>query len=153
MCSAKQTPSLSLLWPGWEQHQWAAGQFLPKSEEFGLQSLSNSKSFIFSFIFIYSIAKLSPSSSSSWAELALFLISPTTYPALPPPHILRNHHHISCAATTRASSEIAGNDQNLLTNICRSTLVKLKTIEKIEDDLHGRLLKWKMTKIAKNWKN
>jgi hypothetical protein len=67
------------------------------------------------------VAKLSPSSSSSWAELALFLIS--------------------CTATTRASSEIAENDQNLLTNICRSTLVKLKTIEKIEDDLHGRLLK------------
>ena len=24
---------------------------------------------------------------------------PTTYPAQPPPHILRNHHHISCATT------------------------------------------------------
>ena len=30
----------------------------------------------------------------------------TTYPAQPPPHILRNYHHISCATTTRASSEI-----------------------------------------------
>ena len=37
-------------------------------------------------------------------------------------------HQISCATTTRASSEIAGNEQNLLINICRSTLVELKTI-------------------------
>jgi hypothetical protein len=73
----------------------------------------------------FDFAKLSPSSSSSWAEIALFLIYPTTFTAPPPPHILRNHHHISCATTTRASSEIDGNDQNLLTNICRSTLVKL----------------------------
>ena len=29
------------------------------------------------------IAKLSPSSSFSWAELALILISPTTYPLQP----------------------------------------------------------------------
>ena len=51
---------------------------------------------------------------------------------------VRNHHHISCATATRASSEIAGNDQNLLTIICWSTLVKLKIIEffgKMEDEL------------------
>jgi hypothetical protein len=93
-------------------------------------------------VYFRGIAKLSPSSSSSWAELALFLISPTTYPAPPPLHILRHHHHISCATTTRASSEIDGNDQHLLTNICRSTLVKLKTIEFILKN--GRRPSWKI---------
>jgi hypothetical protein len=90
----------------------------------------------------FEFAKLSPSSSSSWAELALLLISLTTNPALKPPHILRNHHHISCATTTQASSEIAGNDQNFLTNICWSTLVKLKTIEFFLKN--GRRPSWKI---------
>ena len=48
----------------------------------------------------------------SWAELALILFPPARPPTRPP---------------TRTSSEIAGNQQNLLSNICRSTLVELKT--------------------------
>jgi hypothetical protein len=63
------------------------------------------------------IAKLRPSSSFSWVELALFLMSPTAYPSPPPLHILRHLHHISCAPTTRTKSEIAGNEQNWLFNI------------------------------------
>ena len=80
------------------------------------------------------IAKLSPRSSSSWAEFSfIFSFSPPT-PTHPP---------------TRASSEIAGNEQNLLFNIGRSTLVEYKSILKIlkkwkttsmEDDLSGRQL-------------
>jgi hypothetical protein len=58
-----------------------------------------------------------PQYQLSWAELALLLISP----AARPPHILRRHLHISCATTFRTSSEIAGNQLNLLCNICRST--------------------------------
>ena len=70
------------------------------------------------------IAKLSPSQSLRWAELALILISPT-----------------------RESSDLAGNQQNMLCNICRSSTVEPKTICKIlqiwkttsmEDDLHER---------------
>ena len=72
------------------------------------------------------IVKLSPSSSSSWAELVLFSIYTPTHP---PP--------------ARNSSEIAGNQVNLLCNICRSTPVEpkiiwKKKIEKSEEDLHGR---------------
>ena len=59
------------------------------------------------------IAKLSPSSSSSWAELVVILISPTHHP------------------TTRESSEIAGNQPNMLCNICRTSPVEPKPIFKI----------------------
>ena len=48
----------------------------------------------------------------SWAELALILFPPARPPARRP---------------VRTSSEIAANEQNLLSNICRSTLVELKT--------------------------
>ena len=83
-----------------------------------------------------------PQSQLSWAELALLLISP----AARPPHILRRHLHISCATTIQTSSEIAGNQLNLLCKICRSTPEHLKIILNIlkmwkttsrEDDLRG----------------
>ena len=60
---------------------------------------------------------------------------------------------------TRASSEIAGNEQNLLSNIGRSTLVESKSILKIlekgkttsmEDDLSGRRPQWKTTSVEDN---
>jgi hypothetical protein len=67
------------------------------------------------------IAKLSPRSNSSWAEFSyIFSFSPPT--------------------STKASSEIAGNEQNLLFNIDRYTLVEYKSIFKTtleEDDLSG----------------
>ena len=60
------------------------------------------------------------------AELALFSINPATHHQPPTP----TH------PPTRNISEIAGNEQNLLSNIGRSTLVELKTLLKnMEDDL------------------
>ena len=89
-----------------------------------------------------SYCQAQPQSQLSWAELALLLISP----AARPPHILRRHLHISCATTIQTSSEIAGNQLNLLCKICRSTPEHLKIILNIlkmwkttsrEDDLRG----------------
>jgi hypothetical protein len=61
---------------------------------------------------IFNVAKLSPRSSSGWAEFSfIFSFSPPT--------------------PTQTSSEIAGNEQNLLFNIGRSTLVEYKLILKI----------------------
>ena len=73
------------------------------------------------------IAKLSPRSSSSWAEFSFILsFSPPT----PTPH-------------PRASSEIAENEQNLLFNICRSTLEEYKSILK-------NFKKWKTTSMEED---
>ena len=94
------------------------------------------------FIFVSPYCQAQPQSQLSWAELALLLISP----AARPPHILRRHLHISCATTIQTSSEIAGNQLNLLCKICRSTPEHLKIILNIlkmwkttsrEDDLRG----------------
>ena len=78
-----------------------------------------------------------PQFQLSWAELALFLIPPAARPAGHPPG--------------RSSSELAGNQHNLLCNIGRSTQVELKTIcqnfEKMEDDLQGRRPPGKTTSI------
>ena len=56
-----------------------------------------------------SYCQAKPQSQLSWAELALLLISPAAHPP------------------GRTSSELAGNQLNLLCNICRSTQVHLKT--------------------------
>ena len=66
----------------------------------------------------------------SWAELALILFPPA--PARPPGR-----------PPGRTSSEIIGNQQNLLSNNCRSTPVEHETILKMwkttsmEDNLNG----------------
>ena len=56
--------------------------------------------------------------------------------------------------TPQASIEIAGNEQTLLFNICRSTLVEyksiLKNLKKMEDDLSGRRPHWKTTSVEYN---
>ena len=83
-----------------------------------------------------------PQSQLSWAELALILFPPA--PGRPP---------------VRTSSEIAGNERNLLSSICRSTLVELKFgFEKLkrwkttsmEDDLNGRRPQWNTTSMENN---
>ena len=56
-----------------------------------------------------------------WAELVVFLL----YPA--PAHLA------GARPPTQNSSEIDGNKQNSISNICRSTLGELNTI--LEDDL------------------
>ena len=65
-----------------------------------------------------------PKTQLSWAESTLMLINPATRPPV------------------RTISEKAGNEQNLLFNICRSTLAELKTIfgnfNMVEDDIHER---------------
>jgi hypothetical protein len=75
---------------------------------------------------------------AGWLSLALFSFTPTTRPA------------------GRNSSEIDGNQQNLLSNSCRSTLVKQKPVWKylkrwkttsMEDDLNGRQPQWKTTSM------
>ena len=54
---------------------------------------------------------------------------------------------------TRTSSEIAGNEQNLLFNIGRSTLVEYTSVLKkwkttsMEDNLSGRQPQWKITSV------
>jgi hypothetical protein len=48
---------------------------------------------------------------------------------------------------TRNSNEIAGNKQNLISTICRSTLGELKVLRQMEDDINF-LGKWKTTSIV-----
>ena len=80
---------------------------------------------VFLFIILYALyCQAQP--QLQLAELALFSICPT-----------------------RNNMEIAGNEQNLLSNICRYTLVELTTILKfwMEDNLNGRRPPQKMTSM------
>ena len=101
-----------------------------------------------------------PSSAQALAKLGWVSLSFDSS-STRPPHILRHHHHISCAATIQTSSEIAENWLNLLCNICRYTPLELKTILSIlkrwkttsrEEELNGRwplitgiFVKWETT--------
>ena len=90
----------------------------------------------------YCQAQPNPNSSSSWlAEFSLILIY---------------SYHPAGRPAVRNSSEIDGNQQNLLSNSCRSTLVKQKPVWKylkrwkttsMEDDLNGRQPQWKTTSM------
>jgi hypothetical protein len=74
-----------------------------------------------------SFCQAQPKPQLSWAELALFS-SYTSPPARP---------------ASQNSSEIAGNQPNMLFNICRSTTVEVVAALKISK--YGRQHQWKMT--------
>ena len=84
-------------------------------------------------------AKLSPTWAAqvlaqlSWAEWALILFPPARPPA---------------RQSARTSSEIAGNEQNWLFNIGRSTLVEYKSV--LNNLKNGRQPQWKTTSAEDN---